>query len=344
MTKAKVLCAALLIAMAASPATRSQSSSPQSPKQVMAYLEGARASYDSLTTFYSYVNQMPTDTFAVDVHGAVSGTAPAQALQFAKSKGMLTFATVSNFDSVGFDPKITHAILNHAKPRARAISEMLKLVQHWGYSGINIDLESIDHTDRKAMTSFVRDVAQKMRAAGLLTVVSVPAELKDNPEDSWTGAFDFAALGQSADILQVMTYDENGPWGSPGPVAGLNWVEPCIVYSMSVVAPSKLSLGIPVYGYDWNTTAKSGVQIFWKDIPALISKTGATPQWDATSSSPFFTYHAADGSSHVVWYEDEKSIPLKSSLAVSYKLAGVSVFALGYDDLRFWQAVHAGGF
>jgi spore germination protein len=58
----------------------------------------------------------------------------------------------------------------------------------------------------------------------------------------------------------------------------------------------------------------------------------------------FFTYHAADGSSNVVWYEDEKSIPLKSSLAVSRNLAGVSVFALGYDDLSFWQAVHAGGF
>jgi spore germination protein YaaH len=310
----------------------------------MAYLEGASSSYDSLTAFYSYMNQMPTDTFAVDVHGAISGTAPAQALQFAKSKGIATFATVSNFDAIGFDAKITHAILNDSKPRARAISQMLKLVQHWGYTGINIDFESVDHTDRKALSSFVHDVARQMRAAGYLTVISVPAELKDNPDDSWTGAFDFASLGKSADIVQLMTYDENGPWGKPGPVAGLNWVEPCVIFAASVVPPSKLSLGIPAYGYDWNTTAGSGVQVFWKDIPALISKTGVTPQWDSLSSSPFFTYHAPDGSSHIVWYEDEKSIPLKSSLAVSHNLAGVSVFALGYDDLSFWRAVHAGGF
>ena len=341
---ANKLWVSLLTAILVFAVTLAQAASPESSKQVMAYLEGAGSSYDSLTAFSSYVNQMPTDTFAVDVHGTVTGTAPAQALQFAKSKGIMTFAAVSNFDAVGFDPKITHAILNDSKPRARAISQMLKLVQHWGYTGINIDFESIDHTDRKAFTAFIRDVAQKMRAAGYLTVVSVPAELKDNPDDSWTGAFDLASLGQIADILQVMTYDQNGPWGSPGPVAGLNWVEPCVVFSVSVVAPSKLSLGIPAYGYDWNITAKTGVQVFWKDIPALILKTGATPQWDSASSSPFFTYHGTDGSSHVVWYEDEKSIPLKSSLAVSYKLAGVSVFALGYDDLSFWQAVHAGGF
>jgi spore germination protein len=309
----------------------------------MAYYETS-GSYGSLTAFNSGVNQLSTDTFGVNLHGRVHGDAPGQALAFAKSKGMMTFAAVSNFDSIGFDPKITRSILNDSKIRARAIKQLFKLVKRWGYTGINIDFESIDRTDRRAFTTFVRDVAQKMRAAGYLTVVSVPAERKDDPEDSWTGAFDFAALGQSADILQVMTYDENGPWGKPGPVAGLSWVEASIVYAASVVPPGKLSLGIPVYGYDWNTTAGTGVQIFWKDIPALISKTGASPQWDSASSSPFFHYHAADGSSHVVWYEDEKSIPLKSALALTHKLAGVSVFALGYDDPSFWRAVHASGF
>src|ERR1039458_3683813 len=157
--------------------------------------------------------------------------------------------------------------LNPEQRTAFWIHQMLKLVQQWGYTGINIDFESIDYTDRKAFSSFVHDVAQKMRRAGYLTVVSVPAELKANPEDSWTGAFDFASLGEAADILQVMTYDQHGPWGLPGPVAGLNWVEPCVVYAASVVAPDKLSLGIPAYVYDWNTTAKTGVQVFWKDIP-----------------------------------------------------------------------------
>jgi spore germination protein len=338
---AATLCCALLALVASALA---QGPAPDSSKQIMGYLEGAGSSYESLTAFYPYMNQLPTDTFAVDAHGTVKGTTPTKALEFAKSKGMKTFATVSNFDAVGFDPNITHAILNDAKARAQAINQMLKLVQQWGYTGINIDFESIDREDRKAFSSFVHDVSRKMRHAGYLTVVSVPAELKDNPEDSWTGAFDFASLGQSVDILQLMTYDQHGYWGKPGPVAGLNWVGASVAYAVSVVARNKLSLGIPAYGYDWNLTAGKGVQVFWKDIPALITKTGAAPQWDSASSSPFFNYRAADGADHVVWYEDVKSIPLKSALAVSYHLAGVSVFALGYDDPNFWQAVHAGGF
>jgi len=29
---------------------------------------------------------------------------------------------------------------------------------------------------------------------------------------------------------------------------------------------------------------------------------------------------------------------------MTYKLAGVSVYALGYDDLSFWQALRGDGF
>ncbi len=317
--------------------------SAASSKAVMAYYESS-GSNAALHSFYSYMNQLPTDTFGVDIRGNISGSAPTAALSFARSKGMLTFATISNFGATDFDPKIAHAVITNPFRKARFISNALKLVQTSNYSGVNIDFEAVPNKDRAAFSSFIHDVSTAMRKGGYLTVVSVPAELKDNPGDFWTGAFNFRSIGRNADILQLMTYDESGPWGPPGPVAGLDWVKPCVQYAASVVPPSKVSLGIPAYGYDWNTTLTSGVQVPWKSIPALISSTGAVPQWDTTSSSPFFTYQTKDGSNHVVWYEDTKSIPLKSALAVSYNLAGVSVFALGFEDQNFWIAVHSGGF
>lgn len=312
-----------------------------SPKAVMAYFESS-GSAGSLHEFASYLDQIPTDTFAIDKRGNVSGGAPIPALNFARSKGMKTFATVSNFGATDFVPGIAHAILNNSAIRAKAIHNMLNVVETYDYTGVNIDFEAVPHKDRAAFSAFIRAVAKTMRAAGYLTVVSVPAELQDDPNDSWAGAFDFKALGRSADILQLMTYDENGPWGPPGPVAGLDWVEPCVQYAISVVPSRKISLGIPAYGYDWNLSKGGGYQIYWRQIPDLIAKVGAVPQWDVTTSSPFFAYTAANGTSRVVWYEDAESIPLKSKLAVSYDLAGVSVFALGFENLRFWEAVSAG--
>ena len=312
-----------------------------SSKAVMAYFENSGSS-SSLHAYSSYLNQIPTDTFAIDKRGNVSGAAPISALNFARSKGMQTFATVSNFGATDFVPAIAHAIVTNPALRAKAIQNMLNVVETYDYTGLNIDFEAVPHKDRAAFTAFIRQVSKTMRSAGFLTVISVPAELQDNPNDPWTGAFDFQALGAAGDVLQLMTYDENGPWGPPGPVAGLDWVEPCVKFAVSVVPSRKISMGMPAYGYDWNLTKGGGYQIHWKQIPALISKVGAAPQWDVTSSSSYFIYSAANGTSHVVWYEDEKSVSLKSKLAASYGLAGVSVFALGFEDRHFWEAVNAG--
>ena len=267
-------------------------------KAVMAYFESSGSNH-SLTAFYKYFDQLPTDTFNTDIHGAVTGTAPTVALTFARSKSMLTFATVSNFGATDFDPKIAHAVLTHPLATNRALQGMLQIVQANGYSGINLDYEAIPHKDRAAYSAFVAALAKEMTAAGYLTVLSVPAELKDDPNDSWIGAFDFKEIGKSADIIQLMTYDENGPWGPPGPVAGKDWTELCVQFAVSVISSTKISMGLPIYGYDWNLTKGTGVQIAWKDIPALITRTGAIPQWDATSSSPYFNY-ALNGSNYVV--------------------------------------------
>ena len=228
-------------------------------KTVMAYYENS-ASQPSLHAYASYLNQIPTDTFAINAHGKISGTAPAKALAFAHAHGMQTFATVSNFGKAGFVGGIAESIVNNPAHSARAIQEMLRVVSTYGYSGVNVDFEAVPHRDRAAFSAFIQAVAAAMRPAGYLTVLSVPAELEDNPNDSWTGAFDFAALAPNVDILQLMTYDENGPWGPPGPVAGMDWVEPCVQYAVSVVPSTKISLGIPAYGYDWNLTRKTGLQ------------------------------------------------------------------------------------
>ncbi len=314
-----------------------------SGKAIIAYYESG-GSYAALVHFAPALNEVATDTFGIDDQGNISGNAPEAALKVAHSRGMLTFATISNFGKSDFSPHIAHLVLTNPKTRLRAIASMLRVVRESGYSGVNIDFEAIPRKDRAAFSSFVRRVSQRMHAAGYVNMVSIPAALKDNPYDSWTGAFDFKALGKSVDLFQLMTYDENGPWGPPGPVAGLDWVKACVKYAASVVPPGKISLGIPAYGYDWNLTAGTGVQIHWEKIPALLARTGATPQWDAATSSPFFSYQTETGANHVVWYEDARSIPLKSALAVSYNLGGVSVFALGFEDQSFWDAVHAGGF
>jgi spore germination protein len=312
-------------------------------RKIMAYY-GDSSSLPALKADTATVDQLPTDSFVITGAGAIHGSAPKQALAIARANKMQTFATISNYGATDFSPSIVHMFLHSPAAVNAFIDNVKKLLSASGYSGVNIDFEAIPPGDRAVYTSFCTALYKAMHADGRLVALSIPAMQKDDPSDSWAGAYHLSVLGKVTDIVQFMTYDENGPWGAPGPVSGLDWVAASVKYAAGVVPSSKVSLGLPAYGYDWNLTAGTGGSIDWKAIPALLKQTGATAQWDAKSSSPYFHYTASNGAKHVVWYENARSITAKSRLVPAHDLAGVSVWVLGADNADYWKAIHAAGF
>ena len=57
----------------------------------------------------------------------------------------------------------------------------------------------------------------------------------------WRGAFDLKALAQSADLICLMTYDQNTRWTMPGPVAGYPWTVENLEFALQFV-PKKSCL------------------------------------------------------------------------------------------------------
>ena len=309
------------------------------PPAVLAYYTYDKGCSESLHAHAAHMNQVAMDLCSVTDKGVVSGAVPVADLDFARAHGMAAFATFSNYAGSDFNAHVAHAILTTPAYTQTFLDGMLAKLKLGHYQGINIDFESITSSDRDAFSAFVQTVAQKMKAAGYLTMVSVPAKQVDDPTNSWDGAFDYKALGSAADVLQVMTYDENGPWGKPGPVAGLDWVELCIKFAVSKVSPGKINMGIPAFGYDWDLADKTkSTQITWSEFHALLDSTKGLPQWDEASSSPHYAY-TKNGLSHIVWAEIPNSINLKVRLVAKYHLSGVSVYALGMEDEAFWKAI-----
>ncbi|WP_088829991.1 glycosyl hydrolase family 18 protein [Paenibacillus tyrfis] len=339
----KALKAFVVTALLASALSVSVTKSYAAAPTVLGYY--TEDSTEAFPKFHSYMNQISTDTFNTDINGNIVGKVPTQAVNYANSVKVLPYALVSNYRDHDWDSSIAHNVLTNPTAKSNLIKNMLNLVKKNKYKGINIDFEAVLPEDRAAMTKFVQEVAGKMKANGFLTMVSVPAKSEDDPSDSWTGAFDFEELGKAADVIQVMTYDEHGVWSDPGSVASNPWIEATLHFAITYVPSEKVLMGLPAYGNDWNLSDpsnKSNRLIEWKDIPQLIASTKATPIRDAVTGSMVFNYTDTDGSKHVVWYEDEASIKQKTQYTKTYWLAGVSVYAMGMEDQRFWDAVSAG--
>ncbi|WP_025026578.1 glycosyl hydrolase family 18 protein [Caldalkalibacillus mannanilyticus] len=321
---------------------------PKDPKIVLGYYvkywSTDQNSYNSLAQYGDYMNQISMATFNVTATGTVTGDVPSDGVSLADSKNIKSYAAIHNIDNGNFSPQLAHHILSNVNLRTTTITNLLALVKNNGYIGVNMDFENMYASDRANYNQFIRELVNVFHAEGLKVMVSAPAKTADFPSSAWVGAFDYATLGQTADYIQLMTYDQNGSWSNvTGPVAGYNWVENVLKYAVSQIPSEKILMGLPAYGYDWNTTAGSGHKaVTWRNIPNILAATGATPQWDEASKSPYFHYTDSSGHRHVVWYENELSILEKTKLVEKYQLGGVSVWRMGLEDESFWKAVELG--
>ena len=324
-------------------------------KVALGYYTGSQSSLAALQTHSSFLNIVSADVFTLRSDGSISGKDDLGVAAYSRTVGIQVYACVNNYNSDpainGFDPALARAAL--VTHKALVISNLVALAQHGGFDGINIDIENLTYSAnieeaRADFSSFIHDLAAQLHANGKKLIISVPGKTDDSTNNTWSHPFDLAALGQDADYLQLMTYDQHGPWGEPGPVSGEDWVESCVVYASALVDPSRLLIGLPAYGYDWDLNASdktkktfSAGDFSWTDVQSLLAKSTATAQWDAASQSPFLTY-SENGHDHIAWYESAGSIQAKTKLIPKYNLAGFSMWSLGKEDQSFWQAAMDG--
>lgn len=322
---------------------------------VLGYYTGTQESYDSIKAFHDFITTISVDIYAVQLDGSISGRDDLNVRGLSQSLGMQAFAGVTNYNAdphvEDFDAALAQSALVTNKDKV--ISGIIALALDSGYDGINIDFENLAFSsdialDRQDFSDFTHELALRLHSEGLQLIVSVPAKTVDSKEDDWSYPFDYPALGQDADYLQLMTYDQHGPWGQPGPVAGVPWVTDCIAYSVTVVDSSKLLIGLPAYGYDWDLTASdpaagtwTAESFSWSKIPDLTAKPGASVHADEQTLAASSSYSEI-GQAHTAWFETMASIQAKTKIAADYQLGGISMWSLGQEDLSFWQAVAAG--
>ena len=322
---------------------------PSAALHTLAYYTGTEESYASLQSYSDYLDMLSVDVFNVLDDGTIFHYDDLGAADYAFAQGIAAYACVSNYRGeplYDFDPVLARAAIQTHKETF--IEQLVDIAGDERYTGINIDLESIAYSgdiqaDRAAFTTFIQDLAARLHAMDKELIISVPAKSAESPDDDWAYPFDLAALGQAVDYLQLMTYDQHGPWSDPGPVSGLDWVAETTAYAAELVDPAKLLLGLPAYAYDWDLQAyavgdENAVgELYWTDMPGLLALPGARMGRDAAADSPVLRY-SQNGHEHEVWYEDAASIRAKAALVERYQLGGVAVWALGQEDESFWQA------
>lgn len=259
-------------------------------------------------------------------------------INMAKEYGTKPILTLTPFDERGvFSNFLISQVVNNQAAIDTLIGNLLTVMYRMGYVGVDIDFEYILAEDRNVFTEFVRQVAEQMRANGFHTSIALAPKVSADQRGLLYEGKDYRALGEIVDHALLMTYEWGYTYGPPLAVAPINQVRRVVEYAVTEIAPEKLDLGIPNYGYDWPLPYERGVTAATtignvQAVQIAIAQ-GAEIQFDEVAQSPFFTY-VSDGVMHEVWFEDVRSIQQKFELIKEFNLGGCGYWQI----MRWWRA------
>lgn len=244
--------------------------------------------------------------------------------------------------------------LSNSTAQQTFINNMISQLQSRGGKGVNIDFEGMGSANTTAFTSFMQNLSTQLHAAIPGSELSVALYAVD-----WSNTFDIPALTPYVDLFIIMGYDYY--WSgstTAGPEAPLYNYETSynrtltrsITFYLAQGMPeSKLLLGLPYYGREWETTsgtipsATTGNYTATKTYSVVRNNANgywSNEQWEPNSFSPYYPYQISS-TWRQLWCDNAYSMRSRFDVVNQRNLGGIGIWALGYDDgyPDYWNAI-----
>jgi len=237
--------------------------------------------------------------------------------------------------------QVVSAMLATPQSRSSAISNIIALIDRFGFDGVNIDIEDVYIEDSSRLSQFFTQLGQATRERGYFLSASVPARIRDFPPfNPFSDPFDYGAIGAAVDQFVVMLYNEHGwPGSGPGPVVSSGWMNKVIAYTLTKMPAEKVMAAISVFGFDFNLDTGSNTYASHAMAVNLAERYNANIIFDQDTLTPMFSYTDDQGNRHEVWFENADSIIAKIALAWQQGISGVALWRLGMEDPAVWARI-----
>ena len=240
-------------------------------------------------------------------------------------------------------------LLSDSLNRQNAINNLVNLVLSKNADGIDIDFELLPSSQRDNLVLFMNELSDVFHEE-----MEDPIITMATPAVDWNNAWDYNSLAQITDGLFIMGYNYFYSGSSTaGPVSPLGGYYYDLEYTLNDYIQKtegqldKIILGLPYYGYDWpviddeenSFTTGIGVARVYSTAESMANNFGS--MWNNESISQWFSYQN-DLDWNQCWYDDSLSLSHKYQFAIDSDIAGVGIWALGYDNGNdeLWGALY----
>lgn len=328
--------------------------------QAMDYVVAHSEMFGQILPFWYTLTSATTIKDKYATQNSIDKSIPIATLQ---SLGIKVIPTITDGTAEGVLSKIMGSDAN----RTTLVKTITDLVTANNYDGIDLDFEGFAFVDKIATwptiqprwVKFIQELATILHANNKLLSVTTPYLL--DPTTGKKGYYFYAwpEISNYIDRLNIMAYDYHKFDTAAGPIGPISWFEPSLIYALKSIAPWKIYIGTPNYGYNWVTKvtgvcptntptsekkSSNAAIIHQLKAQAILDKPGAvatynekygetnvlyTAQFNGVNKAGATTSCKVD---HSVWYVDARGYGARAKLVEKYRLGGISEWEIGYGD------------
>lgn len=224
-----------------------------------------------------------------------------------------------------FSSGLASALLRDEAAQQTLTAGILETLRRKEYYGLDVDFEFLGAENAALYAAFLSRLRETLNAAGYPVMAALAPKTRDDQPGTLYEGHDYAAIGQAVNCVLLMTYEWGYTYGPPMAVSPIQPVRNVIEYALTRIPAEKIFLGVSNYGYDFTLPYVQGLSMARSLSVAeaflLAGEVGAEIRYDETVQAPFFEY-TKEGTQHIVWFEDARSLSVRLNLLPEYGLRG----------------------
>jgi spore germination protein YaaH len=234
---------------------------------------------------------------------------------------------------------LTHFVLEPGSgTRQRFINDLVTATAK--FDGLNIDFENMPARDGANFLSFMAELRQRL--PNKMLTIAMFARTRKSANEILS---DYEAIAPLVDRIFVMAYDEHWSGSKPGPVSSLEWGRSVAAYTLKVIGPEKLVMGLPFYGrawgdlngHTWSEYNPSRAYIY-SGIERVMRENSVTTV-NRVNGIPTFKYETRISvpATVTVYYDDEYSLSSRMEIYRTLGVTSIGFWRLGQETPVIWS-------
>lgn len=288
-------------------------------------------------------------SYRVTLEGSLINIEDEKIIEMAKAYGVapiMILSTMSNYGINSID--INANIFNNPSIQQNIIDQTLRILREKGYYGVNLYIQYINLDNQVAVEEYINNVSKQLNAEGFSVFVTLTPNTFINVEQPAYLNINYSRIGEFANKILLLSYEWGYSFGPPAAVTDFELVGNMLEYASTQIPASKIMLGLPIIGYDWELPFVKGTSkanaLTTEAAINLAIEVGAVILYDESARAPYFTYKESDlvggETEHIVWFKDARSIDSLVKITLDFSFDGVAIWNIMQYFDQLWLVIN----